>query len=99
MPIRTTITSTLRSTACTPRRCASSKSNRGWDIEAAHRAGVRIEHAQGWLPDANKRYRVRTDGKLERTDPDANTRPRKPSQLQLDAERRTGEPSHGPHGD
>ena len=70
------------------------KINRGWDIEAAHRAGVRIEHAQGWLPDANKRYRVRTDGKLERTDPDANTRPRKPSQLQLDAERRTGEPSH-----
>ena len=69
------------------------KINQGWDIEAAHRVGVRVEHAQGWEPDANKRYRVGTDGKLERTDPDANSRPRKPSQQQLDAERRTGEPS------
>ena len=73
------------------------KINRGFDREAAHRAGVRIEHAQGWKPDANKRYQVcgiDRDGKpvLERAprDPD---RQRQPGQQELDRERRTGEKS------
>ena len=74
------------------------KINRGFDIEAAHRAGARIEHAQGWRIEANKRYRIAgTDGDgkpvLERTDPAAGHRRRKPSQQQIDAELRTGAPS------
>ena len=74
------------------------KINRGFDIEAAHRAGARIEHAQGWRVEANKRYRIAgTDGVgkpvLERTDPEASHRRRKPSQQQIDAELRTGAPS------
>ena len=74
------------------------KINRGFDIEAAHRAGARIEHAQGWRVEANKRYRIAgTDGVgkpvLERTDPAAGHRRRKPSQQQIDAELRTGAPS------
>ena len=73
------------------------KINRGFDREAAHRAGVRIEHAQGWKPDANKRYQVSGidgDGKpvLERT-PGAPSRPRQPGQQELDRERRTGRKS------
>ena len=74
------------------------KINRGFDIEAAHRAGARIEHAQGWRIEANKRYRIAgTDGDgkpvLERTDPESSHRRRKPSQQQIDAELRTGVPS------
>ena len=38
----------------------------GFDIEAAHRAIARIEHAQGWRPEQNARYRVRDDGRAER---------------------------------
>ena len=67
--------------------------NRGFDIESVHRAVVRIEHAQGWTVEENKRYRVNADGSLERTDPDAGSKPRRPSQQQLDRERRTGEKS------
>ena len=69
------------------------KINRGFDIEAVHRAVVRIEHAQGWAVDDNKRYRLNRHGELERTRRDAASRPRRPSQQQLDRERRTGEKS------
>ena len=69
------------------------KINSGFDIESLHRAVVRIEHAQGWTVEENKRYRVNVDGKLERTDPDAGSKPRRPSQQQLDRERRSGEKS------
>ena len=69
------------------------KINNGFDIEAAHRAGVRIEQAQGWTVEARKRYKMREDGTLERTDPDAGAKARRPSQTQLDRERRTGEKS------
>ena len=68
------------------------KVNRGFDIESLHRAVVRIEQAQGWTVEENKRYRM-VDGKLERTDPDAGSKPRRPSQQQLDRERRSGEKS------
>ena len=63
--------------------------NRGFDIEAAHRVGARIEAAQGWSVEANKRYRVREDGSLERTMV-SKERPQSPGQRELDAERRTG---------
>ena len=68
------------------------KVNRGFDIESLHRAVVRIEQAQGWTVEENKRYHM-VDGKLERTDPDAGSKPRRPSQQQLDRERRSGEKS------
>ena len=65
----------------------------GWDIEVGHRAGVRIELAQGWRREQNKRYRIAGDEELVRVKPNATELPRKPTQRQVDAERRTGEPS------
>lgn len=66
--------------------------NRGFDIEAAHRAIARIEHAQGWQPERNARYQVLESGELgrEHLDPD---KPRQPGQRQRDMESRTGEKS------
>ena len=52
------------------------KINRGFDIESVHRVVVRIEHAQGWTVEDNKRYRLNAKGELERTDPDRGSRPR-----------------------
>ena len=76
------------------------KINNGFDIEAAHRAGVLIEHSQGWQVEAKKRWRVGEGGKLVPTDPDPKTpsRPRRrqqrrPNQRQRDMEHRTGEKS------
>ena len=69
------------------------KINRGWDVDAGIRAGARIEHAQGWAKEPNKRYRVARDGSIVRTsaaDPDA---PRRPSQRDLRMERDTNKPS------
>ena len=64
------------------------KPNKGFDLEAVHRAIARIEHEQGWQREARGRYRVHEDGSLtkevqERTTPGISTRAR-------DFERRTG---------
>ncbi len=64
------------------------KPNKGFDLEAVHRAIARIEHEQGWQREARGRYRVREDGSLakeaeEHTVPLISTRAR-------DFERRTG---------
>ena len=64
------------------------KPNKGFDLEAVHRAIARIEHEQGWRREARGRYRVHEDGSLtkevqERTTPGISTRAR-------DFERRTG---------
>ena len=64
------------------------KPNKGFDLEAVHRAIARIEHEQGWQREARGRYRVREDGSLakeagEPTMPRISTRAR-------DFERRTG---------
>ena len=40
--------------------------HKGFDIEAGHRIVARIEHAQGWQPQANARYRVNGQGEVER---------------------------------
>ena len=40
--------------------------NKGFDLEALHRAVARIEHAQGWRREARGRYRVQGDGTLQR---------------------------------
>ena len=70
-------------------KCTVLKINRGFDIEAAHRVGTRIEAEQGWAVEPNKRYRVCDDGSLERTAA-SESRPQSPGQRELDAERRTG---------
>ena len=68
------------------------KINRGFDIEAAHKAIARIENVQGWQREQNGRYQVLENGELgrEHHDPD---KPRQPDQKQLDMENRTGEKS------
>lgn len=62
--------------------------NRGFDIEAAHRAIARIEYAQGWKREPNARYQVLEDGTLARAH-DEKSRRKKVS----DFEHRTGEKS------
>ena len=70
------------------------KINRGYDIDSVHRVGARIESAQGWEVEANKRYRVLNDGTLERASrEETEAAPGGPGQQQLDRERRTGEKS------
>ena len=66
--------------------------NKGFDIEAAHRAIARIEHAQGWQPEQNARYQVLENGELGRAHP-VQDMPRQPGQKQRDMEHRTGEKS------
>lgn len=41
--------------------------NKGFDLEALHRAVARIEHAQGWRREARGRYRVQADGTVRRS--------------------------------
>jgi hypothetical protein len=64
------------------------KPNKGFDLEAVHRAIARIEHEQGWQRETHGRYRVHEDGSLakeaqKRTTPGISARAR-------DFERRTG---------
>lgn len=68
------------------------KPNRGFDIEAAHRAVARIEEKQGWQREQHGRYRVKENGEVER---DARGRcdSRQPEQAKRDMEQRTGEKS------
>lgn len=40
--------------------------NKGFDLEALHRAVARIEHVQGWRREARGRYRVQADGTFRR---------------------------------
>ncbi len=68
------------------------KPNGGFDIEAAHRAVARIEHAQGWERERRGRYHVLENGELGREHVDP-TRPREPEQRKRDMEQRTGEKS------
>lgn len=68
------------------------KPNKGFDIEAAHKAIARIEHAQGWQREQNGRYALLENGELGREQP-ARDKPRQPSQPRRDMEQRTGEKS------
>lgn len=68
------------------------KPNRGFDIEAAHRAVARIESKQGWQREAHGRYRVKENGEVER-DARSRRRSRQPDQTKRDMEQRTGEKS------
>ncbi|HXI19207.1 MAG TPA: TraI/MobA(P) family conjugative relaxase, partial [Chloroflexota bacterium] len=66
--------------------------NKGFDIEAAHKAIARIEHAQGWQREQNGRYQVLENGELGREHLDLD-KPRQPDQPKRDMEHRTGEKS------
>jgi hypothetical protein len=68
------------------------KPNKGFDIESAHKAIARIEHAQGWQREQNGRYALLENGELGREQP-AQDKPRQPSQPRRDMEQRTGEKS------
>lgn len=53
--------------------------NKGFDLEALHRAVARIEHAQGWRREAHGRYRVQADGtvkRVNRSTPEGPAEPR-----------------------
>jgi hypothetical protein len=66
--------------------------NGGFDIEVAHRAIARIEHAQAWQREAGGRYQVLEQGEVRRAE---RPRPRlpEPSTRARDFENRTGEKS------
>jgi hypothetical protein len=68
------------------------KPNRGFDIEAAHKAVARIEEKQGWQREQHGRYRVRENGEVER-DGRGRRDSRQPEQAKRDMEQRTGEKS------
>lgn len=65
--------------------------NRGFDIEALHRAVVKIEHAQGWQPLENAKYQIDEDGKIVKRQ-DYESQPQ-PQQRAADFENRTGQKS------
>ncbi|WP_083638074.1 TraI/MobA(P) family conjugative relaxase [Caballeronia sordidicola] len=72
------------------------KPNRGFDIEAAHRAIARIEHVQGWERERHGRYQVLDTGEVERGRESVRLgvdRLRQPEQAKRDMEERTGEKS------
>ena len=50
--------------------------NKGFDLEALHRAVARIEHVQGWRREARGRYRVQADGTVQRVNRSAPVGPR-----------------------
>jgi hypothetical protein len=65
------------------------KPNKGFDIEAVHKAVARIEHEQAWQPERFARYVVREDGSVARRDI-REAGPRQPRQRSRDFEQRTG---------
>ena len=70
------------------------KPNRGFDIEAAHKAVARIEQAQGWEREQHGRYQVQADGTVSKAQRDPEKpRPKQPDQPKRDQEHRTGEKS------
>ena len=65
--------------------------NKGFDVEALHRAVARIEHDQGWSREEHGRYTIENDTIVLTAAPDRKSS-RKPSRIR-DAERRTGKKS------
>lgn len=65
------------------------KIDRGFDKEALQRVCARIEHAQGWKPENNSRYRVLEDGRISDR-PERPERDAKPSPQAQGMETRTG---------
>lgn len=75
-----------------PERLKVVKPNRGFDIEAAHRAIARIEHEQGWQRERNGRYTTLENGDVVRERERGGSK-KKPSQKARDFEQRTGQKS------
>ncbi len=70
------------------------KPNKGFDIEAVHKAIARIEHAQGWEREKSGRYVVLEDGDLARDGSQIDAgKQRQPDASKRDMENRTGEKS------
>lgn len=67
------------------------KPNKGFDIEAGHRAITKIEKAQGWQSEKNARYSITESGELAKGQQPAKER--QPDQRKRDRENRTGEKS------
>jgi hypothetical protein len=68
------------------------KPNKGFDIEAGHKAIAKIEHVQGWQRENNGRYQMLENGEVGRAHADQD-KPRQPDQPKRDMEHRTGEKS------
>ncbi|NDZ13453.1 polyprotein [Variovorax sp. WS11] len=68
------------------------KPNDGFDHDATHRAIAKIEHAQGWAHEENRRYQMLANGLLGRVEPSLD-RSKGPSSARRDAEGRTGQKS------
>jgi len=66
--------------------------NGRFDIEVAHRAIARIEHAQGWQPEARGRYLALDNGEIHRA-PTLEPPQRQPTTLGRDFENQTGQKS------
>lgn len=66
--------------------------NGRFDIEVAHRAIARIEHAQGWQREARGRYLALGDGDVRRV-PTLEPRERQPTTRGRDLENQTGDKS------
>lgn len=65
--------------------------NKGFDIEAVHRAIARIEHVQGWRREKKGRYKVLESGEVGLVND--TTKGRQPGQRQRDKENLSGEKS------
>lgn len=52
--------------------------NKGFDLEALHRAVARIEHVQGWRRETRGRYRVQADGTVQRVNRSTPAGPEEP---------------------
>lgn len=72
-----------------PETLKAVKIDRGFDKEALQRVCARIEHAQGWKPENNSRYRVLEDGRISDR-PERQERDAKPSPRAQGMETRTG---------
>jgi hypothetical protein len=70
--------------------------NRGFDLEAIHRAIARIEFAQGWQRESRSRYEVMKDGLLVKCS-SSEGKSRQPKQPRNDMEHRTGAKSAQRH--
>ena len=67
--------------------------NGRFDIEVAHRAIARIEHAQGWQREAGGRYHVLDSGEVQRSPKQAEPIERAPTTAARDFENLTGQKS------
>ena len=76
-----------------PDTCKVVKINGGFDRRALYRACARIEHAQGWQCERNAPFRVNEAGEVQDVGRTAAQHAPRPTQRQVDTERREGKQS------